>query len=92
MNDYSDAEYQAAAAVRNADDVPSVVLESVPLGFCRHCGTMFEYGKPNGGIQNLSPCPECGSDEWVKWGYRTEGGTNVPIDEVGAGTAEKEEP
>lgn len=82
MTTYSDADYQAAAAARNADEVPSVVLKSVSLGHCQDCDTMFEYGKPNGGIQNLSPCPECGSENWMKWGYRTPDGENVPIDEV----------
>lgn len=77
-NEPTDAEVQAAAAARNADDIPDHVLEGTPLGCCHNCLNRFEYGDPNG-QRNTDPCPECGSQNWKKWGYRMPDGEEVRV-------------
>lgn len=69
----SDADYQAAAAAKNAADVPDFVLEGTPVGKCNDCHDYFEYGTGTG-RGNLTPCPHCGSDDWEKIGYQHDGG------------------
>lgn len=73
----TDAEVQAAAAVRNADDVPEEVLKGTPLGKCPNCGEKFEYNSPETHVTAMSPCPGCGSQQWQKWSYRMPDGTEV---------------
>jgi len=73
---------QAAAAARNAHELPEVVLKSTKLGVCYECKSIFEYGDPESETQNLSPCPNCGDRSWEKWGYRLPDGTDIPEDDV----------
>lgn len=71
-DDFTPVDYAAAAAARDADPLPDYVIEGVPLGHCRTCDSRFEYGGDTG-VQNLDPCPQCGSLDWRKWGYRIDG-------------------
>lgn len=73
----------AAAAARNADDVPRVVLVGTRVGECNDCGENFAYGDPEHDVQNLSPCPSCGSRNWYKWGYEV-GDNREPIEDIPA--------
>lgn len=73
----TDAEVQAAAAVRNADDVPEEVLKGTPLGKCPDCDTKFEYNTAETHVTSMSPCPGCGSHQWQKYGHRLPDGTEV---------------
>lgn len=69
---YGEADYGAAAAAKDADEVPDYVLHGTPIGHCHACDTRFLY-RGNTGIDNLDPCPQCGSLDWRKWGYRVDG-------------------
>lgn len=75
---HSFEESQAAAAVRNADDVPPAVLVATPIGACSECGSRFPFRDE--GIGQLDPCPECGSDDWQKVAYRLPSGREVEAD------------
>lgn len=85
-----DPESEAAAAARNAESVPKVVLNGTPLGECDDCGKRFRY-RGDTDIQNLDPCPGCGSQNWTKWGYRYDG-DDIPADEVGPSTTGGDQP
>jgi len=72
----SDPANEAAAAARRAErrlrNTPNAVLGGQPIGECP-CGGRFDYGTPSADVENLDPCPGCGSREWYKWGYRYNG-------------------
>ncbi|MFW5905384.1 MAG: hypothetical protein ACOCUO_00890 [archaeon] len=80
-----DLEVGAAAAARNATPVPDIVLKGQRLGICDDCGSKFEYGIQSTGIGAFDPCPDCGSFEWSKWGYRFEG-EDVPNEDIDYGS------
>jgi hypothetical protein len=63
----------ARAAERRLRQVPDIVLGGQSIGECPDCGARFDYGTPATDIRNLDLCPDCGSIEWYKWGYRYDG-------------------
>lgn len=73
----SDADYQAAAAARRAEDNE---WEGPLVGRCNSCGRAFEYGIGTD-VGNLDPSPCCGSDGWEKVGTREE----ISAKELGEG-------
>ena len=80
-SDLTEADWGAIAAAQDADPVPEIVLTGTVLGECRDCGARFPYQHPHE-TSNLDPCPECRSWDWFKWGYRTQNGDEVPVEEV----------
>lgn len=72
----SDPANEAAAATRRAKrrnaDIPNVARAGQPIGECPLCGHRFDYNRGTD-IHNLDRCPQCGSDDWHKWGYRYNG-------------------
>jgi len=71
---------EAAAAARNTETPPDIVITGQTLGECSDCGARFEYRHPTE-IHNLDPCPGCGSQDWTKWGYRYKG-DDIPKEDV----------
>lgn len=69
-------EEEAAAAARRAEkrfqDMPPAKLYGTPIGECNDCGERFDY-RGETDRQNLDPCPNCGSQNWEKWGYDYDG-------------------
>ena len=82
----SPAAIDAAAAARDADDVPEYVLEGTPIGRCQECGHQFSYGAGTG-HRNLDPCPSCDSQRWGKWGYDLPNRGRVPLEDLDGGDA-----
>jgi Zn finger protein HypA/HybF involved in hydrogenase expression len=72
----SNADYQAAAAAKDADTLPEEVIKGTKLGHCPNCDQRFEYPQ-----NNLDPCPNCGSEKWVSWGVRLNG-EDIPNEEI----------
>lgn len=67
-----DPEAEAAAAARNADTPPKIVINGTKIGECVECGERFLYGRGTD-LDNFSDCPSCGTQKWGKWGYRYDG-------------------
>lgn len=59
----SNAAYQAAA-VRNGDELSTHSVLGAFHGRCEDCRATFDF--QYGGDQHMAPCPECGSNEWVR--------------------------
>lgn len=79
-DDHSHEDYQAAAAAKGVESAPDVVFEGTPLGECYDCGAEFDYGAGTD-HENFDPCPDCGSQNWGKWGYRHDG-EEIPREDV----------
>lgn len=73
MNPEEGAAHAARRAEEKYEDMPSVVMHGQLIGKCPDCEEKFNYGSPSDGVDNLDPCPECGSMHWRKWGYRYKG-------------------
>lgn len=77
---YCDPCQSAAAAAARVPDLPDYKIEGDLLGECRDCGNQFRYATPKTGIHNLDPCPDCGSDNWYKYGHAMPDGTVIPAE------------
>lgn len=77
----TDASEAVRRANRQTEKIPNVVLGGQPIGKCSACGSRFDYGRGTDTI-GLDPCPECGSRDWHKWGYRY-AGDEIPSSQIG---------
>jgi hypothetical protein len=82
-DDWTVADYEAAAAARDADRVNTAIVISDPVGECPDCDARFVYGTAD--QRQLDPCPECGSHDWTKWGYDHPDHGRVPLSEIDDG-------
>jgi len=74
----------ALAESEDDPEVPERLLNGTRIGECQDCDARFEYGREDLS-QNVSDlCPNCFSENWSRWGFRTTDGVHVPRAGAGA--------